>query len=248
MNTKQGMILLTILSLSTTTYSQHSGKRWTNLAINTAPSQAAQIVEFDVPIGRTVNGFTYTPSGTLLYQGNPFRPAIITNTTDVREFKISLLTSRKLATGISVDGDGQNKLFFMDLLRGSSLLVRRADGIHATARRVFWSPSRRYVVAFCAYEGESFSRIDVETRNFLIGEIIGPSDKMWRVKRDSIKWIGETDFLGFTITEHCNPYDGPNCRDRNKVLAASFYSITSTVSEAAPDTVFAVCALGWSAP
>jgi hypothetical protein len=178
---------------------------------------AKDIIEFEVPLGKTVNGFTYSQNGELLFQGKSFHSTIKANTSDVPKFKISILRSENIAAAIAMDCDGKNLLFSIDLSRVTSQPMQASDTASA-ALKIFWSPSKKYMLALCSYEGERFISLDLNNKRSINGDFIGPfSDRIWRIK-DNPQWMGQTDVLGFTVDEICNYYDNPNCD--GKVLAA----------------------------
>ena len=181
--------------------------------------QTSEIYNFDVPLGRTESNFIYANNGSLRYRGKNFSPTVTVNTSDVSRFKVSLLKSKNLAAAISVDGDGQNKLFLLNLSSFTSTPLQR-QGMWNAAQEVFWSPSQKYMVALCAYEGERFIRIDLNTKQILEGDFLKKGNKVLSIK-DNPRWIPNTDTLTFFVNETCNPYEDPNCTgDRiNKVLA-----------------------------
>jgi hypothetical protein len=86
-------------------------------------------------------------------------------------------------------------------------------GTVSAAQRVFWSPSQKYVVVLCAYEGERFISIDLTTKRLLDGNLMGHDGKMWHVS-DEPRWIPDTDVLVFGVNEHCNPYQDRACTDQ----------------------------------
>ncbi len=176
--------------------------------------EAPDVTEFEVPLGKTVNSLTYAQSGNLMYQEKTFRPSVTANINDVQKFKISILKSKNLAAVIAEDLDNKHKLFLIDLSKGTSIQIP-PEGISA-AVKIYWSPSQRYMVALCSYEGEWFISIDLNTKKIINGDFLGVPNKIWRIK-DKPRWIGTSDMLGFTVDEICNYYDNPDCGD--KVLA-----------------------------
>jgi hypothetical protein len=174
---------------------------------------ASDILEFEVSIGKTANGFIYSNNGELLFKGKPFRPAIKANINYVKKFKLSILKSKNIAAAIAMDVDGKNSLFVLDLNKGLSLPLQKYG---CPAADIFWSPSQKYMLALCAYEGERFISLDIQNNKIINGEFLGSSHKIWRIQ-DHPKWIQQKDILEFTVNEICNYYDNPGCDD--KVLA-----------------------------
>ncbi|MHA2642999.1 MAG: hypothetical protein V2G41_10170 [bacterium JZ-2024 1] len=166
-----------------------------------APEAVPEIVEFEVPRGRTVNGFTFTREGILTYSGRRFSPNVAGFGGEER-VAISFLRSRGLAGAILMDPDGQNRSFLLDVNTMSS--TPSSDGWDA-AQKIFWSPSRRYMVVFCSYEGERFIRVDLNTKQVLWGDFLGSGDKTWEI-RNNPRWLGDSDVLVFNVEEYCDPY------------------------------------------
>lgn len=92
--------------------------------------QRNQVLKFDVPVGRTVRGFTYSREGRLSYRGESFRPSVAVNSSDVTKFSVFFFHSKNLAGVIAMDVDGQNKSFLLDLNDFSSLPMRLLDQIN----------------------------------------------------------------------------------------------------------------------
>jgi len=175
-------------------------------------AKITDIVNFEIPINKIFYEFTYTQGGILIYQGRKFNPSVIANINDVRKFKVSILRPKGLAAAIAVDNDGKHKLFFIDLNKGTSILVPGCAALD-----VFWSPSQKYLVTLCSYEGQWFVSIDLYTQKIRKGVFLGPSNKIWLIK-DKPHWIGTSDVLSFVVDEFCNYYENPNC-GRNMILA-----------------------------
>ncbi len=188
-------------------------------------AQGTDADEFTVGLGKTVNGFNFSRKGALTYNGKRFTPALTVNVKNITEFKISMLEQKKWAGAIAVDGDGQNTLFFLDLAKMTSTPMQKRGSWNA-AQKIYWSPSQKYMVALCAYEGESFVRIDTKTKSV---RDVGVSytepgnnyETMLRIT-DEPRWSGNKDILVFNVNKYCNPYEG-NCgegnRNVNRVLA-----------------------------
>lgn len=92
----------------------------------------------------------------------------------------------------------------------------------SAAQKIFWSPSGRYMLTLCAYEGYRFISIDLQTKDIVEGGFLGREGKLWGIT-DEPHWITGTDVLSFTVAETCNPYNEPNC-DAQRVVAK--YSIS----------------------
>lgn len=187
-----------------------------------AYSQGSKATEFKVSRGKTVSGFSFSRNGALTYNKKRFSPSV-TVRIDVTEFAISMLTQKKWAGAIAVDGDGQNQSFFLDTAKMTATPMQERGEWNA-AQKIYWSPSQRYMVALCAYEGNSFVRIDTKTKSVRHTFLSKPDESeatMWRIDNEP-RWSGNKDILVFNVAEYCNPYDGycgENSRNVNKVLA-----------------------------
>ncbi len=172
-------------------------------------------IEFALPLGNTVSEFTYSKSGTILYKGKKFNPAVTSRPDDVPTFRISLLKERGLAGAIAEDVDGQNRLFLLDLKTSVSTPLQ-PPGMSSAAQRVFWSPSGRYMLALCTYEGQRFVGVELKSKKVSEGDFLAANGRLWAIKGDP-HWDA-ADSLLFTVEETCNPYDEPDC-DVERVLA-----------------------------
>ena len=180
-------------------------------------ASAPDVTEFEIALGKTVYGFTYTDEGVLLYDGKSFSPEVRANKSDVPKFKISILNSKKLAAGIGLDIDGKTYLFLMDIRRGTSREIEEGR----TAGRIYWSPSEKYLVVLCTQEGNRFIQVDLNSGNVLDKGFLKPpgNDRSWYVKDDP-HWIGKTDVLEFTVNETCHYYEGKcDGNNMNNILA-----------------------------
>ncbi len=179
------------------------------------------VTELTVPVGKTVEGFTFSQSGTLSYKGKAFNPAVKVKVESVQSFRISLRNDKGLAGAIAEDGDGQNSLYALDLDAHSATPLQKA-GTWNGAQRVFWSPSGRYMLALCAYEGQRFVGIDLQTKKVVEGDFLGPEGKLWGIT-DEPRWSKGPESLMFTVAETCSPFDAPDC-DAERVIAK--YSVS----------------------
>lgn len=113
-------------------------------------NETVKAVEFVVPLGKTVSGFNFSRRGALTYNGKPFSPAIVIDPKRIAEFKISLLPEQKIAGAIGVDQNGFNLLYFLDTTK----MTQEENG-ESAAYQILWSPSKRFMIALCEYEGQS---------------------------------------------------------------------------------------------
>lgn len=168
--------------------------------------------EFVIARGETTNGFTFTTDGVLLYNKAIFSPPVSARYPDIPKFKISILNSKQLAAAISLDQDGKTQLFLMDLKKGTSREIYEGG----VASQIYWSPSGKYLVVLCSYEGERFISIDLATGKVLNKDFIKPKDpkRLWRITKDFPAWAGKSDFLEFTVNEICNYYEDHECGEK----------------------------------
>jgi hypothetical protein len=103
------------------------------------------------------------------------------------------------------------------------------------AQQVFWSPSGRYMLALCSYEGQRFIGVDVQTKTVVEGDFLGPEGKLWAIT-DEPRWAKGTDTLMFTVNETCSPYDEPDC-DPELVLAKYTVSLNPATLKATTQKV-----------
>lgn len=175
---------------------------------------------FEVPLGETVNEFSYTKTGELMYKGARFIPDIRTKPEYVTEFKISLLESKQMAGAIAQDVDGQNLAFLLNLADMTSIPLQAPDSWNA-AKEIYWSPSTKFMLAYCSYEGANFLGLNTETKEIKYMSNLKPHDDYstrWNVY-DKPKWLNNKDVLEFTVAEYCNPFE-VDCGDSaNKPLA-----------------------------
>jgi hypothetical protein len=162
--------------------------------------------EFEIPLGKSTYGFSYSNYGELTFNGIKFTPNVISSTTNVPKFKISFLDTEQIAGAIAMDIDGQNYLFFLDLSTMTAVAMQETKSWNA-AREIYWSPSRKYMVAWCAYEGEFFIRIDTESKEILTNALKSDSNQetMWQVDNEP-RWSGNEDIMIFNVAEYCNPF------------------------------------------
>jgi hypothetical protein len=183
-----------------------------------AYSQGNKATEFTVSRGKTVSGFSFSRSGVLTYNKKRFSPSVIVGK-EITEFKISKLTQKKWAGAIAVHENGLNQSFFLDTAKMTATpLLANSEGWNA-AKKIYWSPSLKYMVVYCAYEGHSFVRIDTKTksmRDTFIDKPGGSEATMWRIDTEP-RWSGNKDILVFNVDEICNFYDY-DCGE-DKVLA-----------------------------
>ncbi|HZS09338.1 MAG TPA: hypothetical protein VFD58_31175 [Blastocatellia bacterium] len=179
-----------------------------------APVAVNEAIEFEVPPGRTVRGFAYA-NRRLSYQGRAFRLAAEPDPQTTPRFRISLLEARGLAAAIAVDTDGQSSGYVLDLRNYSVIGLPKE-----AAQKAWWSPSGRYVVFHCAYEGEAFVGVDLHARKVLRGDFPVARDRIWHLSGEP-HWLEGQDVLALTMKEYCNPYDNPRCDEaqRPRLLA-----------------------------
>jgi|CXWL01.1.fsa_nt_gi hypothetical protein len=176
-------------------------------------SAAPEIV---VAIGKPAGAFTLSNDGSLLYRTKQFRPAIKVNTDTVRSFSIVPRKDGKFAGALAQDSDGQNFAFLLKLTDFSSTPLQAA-GKWSAAQSFFWSPSGRYLLALCSYEGHRFVGIDVESRKLTEGPFLGSANRLGLVE-NAPTWYEQEDALLFILAEKCSPYEEENC-DTTKTLA-----------------------------
>lgn len=179
--------------------------------------QKNRMLTFDVALGRTVNGFTYSNDGTLSYRGCSFRPVVKADSRYVPNLKILYWPSRNLAGVIVSDGLSPNTSFVLDLNDSSSVFME-----NNAATQMFLSPSQRYVVILGEYEGAGFTSVDLNTKRVVSGGSIGPENRIWSIKSGP-QWVGNSDVLQIIVNEYCNSYDDPNCTgNRMKTTRAKY--------------------------
>jgi hypothetical protein len=192
------------------------------------------VVDLSVPIGKTVDNFTFSKNGLLSYKEKYFNPAIKVRPDSVQSFKISLLKDKGLAGAIAEDGDGQNSAYLLDLGAQTATPLQKS-GTWSGAQKIFWSPSGRYMLALCSYEGQRFIGVDLQTKKVVEGDFLGSKGKLWAIT-DEPHWIKDTDTLTFTVNETCNPFDEPNCNSE-RVLAKYAVSLNPATVKATTQKV-----------
>lgn len=176
--------------------------------------------KFEVPLGKTVNGFNYSRIGQLTFNGKHFAPNIKATIANVPKFKISMLDEKNIAAAIALDIDGQNFLFLLDLSSMTATPFQTTDSWNA-AQEIYWSPSTKYMVALCAYEGESFVSINTVSKRIVKMGNLKPGNNYetrWIVDNEP-KWDGNKDILVFNVAEYCNPYEAECGENADKVLS-----------------------------
>lgn len=186
-------------------------------------SKATDPTAFEVQRGKSVQGFSYTSSGQLLYNSKPFSPPI-GGSGDIPKFHISLSPNRAFAAAVGKDIDGQDTLHLLKLNVNTAIPLQHGGyksvgGVIGT----WWSPSGKYLIALCAYEGQRFVRANIKTGEVIDGPWLKPEGKvaLWAVKGEP-RWDGNTDVLRLIVNETCDPYDGdcgPDAVNAGKVLA-----------------------------
>lgn len=174
--------------------------------------------KFKVPLGKTINGFHYSSNGQLTYNGINFSPNIKAITAYVAEFKISLLNAKKIAGAIAMDMDGQNFLFLLDLSTMTAVPLQMANSWNA-AIEMYWSPSQKYMVALCSYEGQNFISINTETKK-IVRNGLSPAnnDEVRWVVDNEPQWSENKDIMIFNVAEYCD-YHVDCGENSNKALA-----------------------------
>ena len=206
-------IIISAVSCGDNTINDKEQKSYQNDTVNKIINDTivAKEQKFDVPIGETVSGFHYNSKGHLTYNGIEFKPAVKANKVNVPKFTISMLLPQRMAGAIAVDLDGQNFLFFLDLKNNTATPMQPVNSWNA-AQEIYWSPSKRFMLAHCAYEGENFVSINTMTKKIVIMENLKPGknfETLWMVDSEP-KWLSNKDVLTFEVAEHCNPYE-MNC-------------------------------------
>jgi len=182
-------------------------------------TSGSTVVEISVPLGKTVGNFTFSKSGLLSYQGKSFSPAVKVRPDSVRSFRISLPKDKGLAGAIAEDEDGKNSLYLLELAARTAIPLPEAE-----AQKIFWSPSGRYMLAYCSYEGEAFLGVDLETQKVVQGQPLGPEGKMWNVI-DEPRWAKGADTLVFTVDETCDIYSADSECNSDRTLAKYVVSL-----------------------
>jgi len=201
------LLLLTLLPLvSTQAYAQ----------AKTEMQGDSATAELTVPIGKTLNNFAFSQSGFLSYKGKPFSPTVKVKPGSVQSFRISLRKSAGLAGAIAEDADGQNSAYLLDLGTQTATPLQKT-GMSSGAQQLFWSPSGRYMIVLCAYEGQRFIGVDLQTKKVVEGDFLGPKGKLWAIT-GAPWWANGADTLMFTVNETCSPYDDAPC-DPERILA-----------------------------
>lgn len=170
--------------------------------------------EFEIGLGESAHGFTYTKKGVLLYRGKQFSPAITVEASYFPSFRISMSKSKKLGAAIGLESANKSVLFLIDISTRSAREIAEGN----TAYKAYWSPSGAYLVVLCAYEGERFINMNLKNGKILTSDFLHPpgSSNMWRMTAEP-QWIGKTDRLRTTVKEICNYYDDTKC-DGDKIL------------------------------
>lgn len=171
--------------------------------------------EITVPLGKTAGNFTFSKGGTLSYKGKSFNPAVQVKAENIQSFRISLSRDGQMAGAIAEDVDGQNSIYLLDLGTLASTPLQK-PGTWSAAQRVFWSPSGKYMLALCEYEGQRFIGAALKTKKVVEGEFLG-GNKRW-VITDEPQWDKNSDTLAFTVDETCDPYNEDDC-DPERALA-----------------------------
>ncbi len=192
---------------------------------------------FVVKLGQTINDFSFLESGELQYKGRPFNPPISLKSQFeyiTKEFKkdyktyyewkfsISIHPQGNYAGVITVDQDGKDGLTLVNLNTLSAKECNMESGMPAWGvQNIFWSPSGKYMIGQCKYEGEWFVRADLGAERFKAIERLGNGDKMWGIKSEPT-WANSNDVLVFNIDEFYDPYaamETGRTKDLDKILA-----------------------------
>lgn len=176
--------------------------------------------KFEVPLGKTVNEFSYSKIGQLMFNGKAFTPNIKATPAYVSKFKISLLDSKEIAGAIAVDIDGQNFAFLLNLTDMTATPLQTSNSWNA-AQEIYWSPSTKFMLAFCAYEGENFISINTDSKDIVRMNNLKPGTnyQTWWMVDDEPKWQENRDVLEFTVAEYCNPFEVECGESADKALA-----------------------------
>jgi hypothetical protein len=163
-------------------------------------------ITFEVPKGKIVNDFTFTDDGILKYKGKDFSPSVNTNLLGdmTQKFEIAFLPDKGLAGAIAINYEMNQFL----LLNTKNFVSELVEEIPASANKIFWSPSRKYLVVHSSYEGEWFHSINVSTKAIIRDKNWFPKNKMWYLD-NTPKWLGKSDILVFEVAVECDPYDNP---------------------------------------
>lgn len=173
---------------------------------------------FSVPRGRTVRGFTFTRDGVLKYKGKEFSPPVKV-IEQYEKFEISYLPEKGLAGAIANDG-GENDFVLLDLRKAASIEV---EGISAP-NKMFWSPSRKFLVVYSEYESAGLSSINLATLKVRQNENWFPETDLW-VLKNTPRWIGKSDVLAFKVVTGCDPTADPSNPCGGKKDKPIFYDV-----------------------
>jgi len=178
-------------------------------------------IDFEIGLGESAHGFTYTKNGKLLYNRQELSPKISVNKSEIPKFRLSVSQAKKLAAGIALDSYGKTILYFIDLEKMSSREIDEGN----TAYKAFWSPSGNFLVVLCSYEGERFISINLANGKVSAGEFLSPpgSSNIWRIA-EMPQWICNVDRLKTTVKETCNYYDDTIC-DGDRIIAVKAIEI-----------------------
>jgi hypothetical protein len=188
------------------------------LATDMPPDSKPALTVFDVPIGSTVQAFTFSKSGELLYKAKPFVPPVLERK-DTKSFHIQLVPSRNLAAATGKDIDGQNTLYLLKLNVAASIPFQRGWVKWVAPWNTYWSPSGKYLIALCAYEGERFLRAAIKSGEVVDGPFLTSPDKKrsWSVHGEP-QWVGNTDVLALSVDERCDALNDGCGSDDPKVI------------------------------
>jgi hypothetical protein len=182
------------------------------------PELKVQEKKFEVPVGKSINKFKYTNEGELLYNEKSFTPKIITFVNSVELYKISTSKVNNNAGAIGMDIDGQNLCYFLDLDNMTSTSLTENTYYF---QEMYWSPSSKYLITFCTYEGQSLCiSINSKSKKITIKNLKQDNDfnTFWEVDNKP-EWEKEKDILQFRVAEYYNPFSSNyNNEDLGKVL------------------------------
>lgn len=129
----------------------------------------------------------------------------------VAKFTVSVIRPEMRAAAIAEDMDGQSRLFVLDLKKLVALTP--ADSWDA-ARKLYWSPAHRYLLAWCSYEGQWFISFDFVQKRFR-DRRLAPRDRKGRcwLLVGKPEWRDD-ETVEFNIDEACDPFaDASEHRD-----------------------------------
>lgn len=166
-------------------------------------------INFAVPRGETIRGFAFAADGILKYRGKEFSPSVKFGA-ETKRLDVSFLPNKGLAGAIAVD-EAENSFVLLDTKNAAS----RDCAEISSAAKMFWSPSRRYLVVYGEYEGARLYSINVSAKTVASDENWFPEHDLW-VLNGKPKWSGKSEQIAFKVVAGCDPTADPSnpCEDK----------------------------------